>query len=249
MASSGAVSPVAAAGFWIGLLACLLLMLDGPAYRAHILGLGTALRIVIPAALFLGLIAVILSLSGIARSGSKGMALAGLVLGLIAAGIPATSINTARHSPIHDVSTDRGNPPKFVAVLPLRAEAKAANSTDYDTSTAEQQKQTYPDIGPLHLDVTPAEAFDRAAAAARAMKWEIVATDPAQGRIEAIATTFWFGFKDDIAVRISADGNGSRIDVRSLSRIGKSDVGANARRVRDYLAKVKAPRISETNRR
>jgi uncharacterized protein (DUF1499 family) len=249
MASSGAVSPVAAAGFWIGLLACLLLMLDGPAYRAHILGLGTALRIVIPAALFLGLIAVILSLLGIARSGSKGMALAGLVLGLIAAGIPATSINTARHSPIHDVSTDRGNPPKFVAVLPLRAEAKAANSTDYDARTAEQQKQTYPDIGPLHLDVTPAQAFERAAAAARAMKWEIVATDPAQGRIEATATTFWFGFKDDIAVRISADGNGSRIDVRSLSRIGKSDVGANARRVRDYLAKVKAPRISETNLR
>jgi uncharacterized protein (DUF1499 family) len=241
MASSGAVSPVAAAGFWIGLLACLLLMLDGPAYRAHVLGLGTALRIVIPAALFLGLIAVILSLLGIARSGSKGMALAGLVLGLIAAGIPATSINTARHSPIHDVSTDRVNPPKFVAVLPLRAEAKAANSTDYDAKTAEQQKQTYPDIGPLHLDVTPAEAFERAAAAARAMKWEIVATDPAEGRLEATATTFWFGFKDDIAVRISADGNGSRIDVRSLSRIGKSDVGANARRVRDYLAKVKAP--------
>ncbi|MGZ4895356.1 MAG: DUF1499 domain-containing protein, partial [Candidatus Angelobacter sp.] len=54
------------------------------------------------------------------------------------------------------------------------------------------------------------------------------------------ATTFWFGFKDDIVVRIAADGNGSRVDVRSLSRIGKSDVGANARRVRDYLAKVKA---------
>ncbi|MCU1256280.1 MAG: hypothetical protein JWM83_2579, partial [Candidatus Angelobacter sp.] len=59
MASSGAVSPVATAGFWIGLLACLLLMLDGPAYRAHILGLYAALRIVIPAALFLGLIAVV----------------------------------------------------------------------------------------------------------------------------------------------------------------------------------------------
>ncbi|MGZ4877228.1 MAG: DUF1499 domain-containing protein, partial [Candidatus Angelobacter sp.] len=89
-------------------------------------------------------------------------------------------------------------------------------------------------------DVPPAQAFDRAAAAAHGMKWEMVATDPAQGRIEATATTFWFGFKDDIVVRIAADGNGSRVDVRSLSRIGKSDVGANARRVRDYLAKVKA---------
>jgi len=241
MESSGTVSPVAMAGFWIGLLACLLLMLDGPAYRAHILDLGTALRIVIPAALFLGLIAVVLSLVGIARSGSKGMALAGLVLGLIAAAMPATSINTARHSPIHDVSTDRDNPPQFVAVLPLRAAAKAANSTDYDAKTAELQKETYPDIGPLHLDVPPAQAFDRAQNAAREMKWDVIITDPAQGRIEATATTFWFGFKDDIVVRIAADGTGSRVDVRSLSRIGKSDVGANAKRVREYLAKVKAP--------
>lgn len=240
MESSGTVSPVAMAGFWIGLLACLLLMLDGPAYRAHILGLATALRIVIPAALFLGLIAVILSLVGIARSGSKGMAVAGLVLGLIAAAMPATSINTARHSPIHDVSTDRDNPPQFVAVLPLRAAAKAANSTDYDAKTAELQKETYPDIGPLHLDVPPGQAFNRAAAAANAMKWDVIITDPAQGRIEATATTFWFGFKDDIVVRIASDGSGSRVDVRSLSRIGKSDVGANAKRVREYLTKVKA---------
>jgi uncharacterized protein (DUF1499 family) len=240
MESSGTVSPVAMAGFWIGLLACLLLMLDGPAYRAHILDLGTALRIVIPAALFLGLIAVVLSLVGIARSGSKGMALAGLVLGLIAAAMPATSINTARHSPIHDVSTDRDNPPQFVAVLPLRAAAKAANSTDYDAKTAELQKETYPDIVPLHLDAPPAQAFDRAQNAAREMKWDVIITDPAQGRIEATATTFWFGFKDDIVVRIAADGTGSRVDVRSLSRIGKSDVGANAKRVREYLAKVKA---------
>ena len=233
------VSPIALAGFWIGFVACLLLMLDGPAYRMHILALGVALR-VIPALLFLGLIAVVLSLIGLARPGSKGVALVGLVLGRIAAGMPINSINTARHSPIHDVSTDTANPPQFVAVLPLRATAKAANTTDYDAKTAQLQKETYPDIGPLHLDAPPAQAFDRALAAARGMRWEIVASDPAQGRIEATATTFWFGFKDDIVVRIAAEGSGSRLDVRSLSRIGKSDVGANARRIRDYLAKVKA---------
>jgi uncharacterized protein (DUF1499 family) len=72
------------------------------------------------------------------------------------------------------------------------------------------------------------------------MRWEIVSTDPMQGRIEATATTFWFGFKDDVVVRVTAAGNGSRVDVRSLSRTGQSDIGANARRVRDYLAKVKA---------
>jgi uncharacterized protein (DUF1499 family) len=239
MESSGTVSSLAVIGFWSGLLGCVVLMVDGPLYRAHLLGLGTALRIVIPAALFLGVIAVLLSVIGLVRSGSKGMAVAGLVLGVIAAGMPLKNINTARHSPIHDVSTDRDSPPQFVAVLPLRAAAKAANPTDYDAKTAELQKETYPDIGPLHLDVPPAQAFDRAHAAAEEMKWDIVATDPAQARIEATATTFWFGFKDDVVVRIAADGSGSRVDVRSLSRIGKSDVGANAKRVREYLAKVK----------
>jgi uncharacterized protein (DUF1499 family) len=234
------VSTAAVAGFWIGLLACLLLMIDGPLYRMHVLDLSIALRIVIPAVLVLGLIAVLLSLVGLTRPGSKGMALAGVVLGLIAAGMPAKSIYTAKNSPIHDVSTDIGNPPQFVAVLPLRAAAKAANSTDYDAKTAELQKQTYPDVGPLHLELPPAQAFDRALAAARGEGWEIVASDPAQGRVEATATTFWFSFKDDIVVRTAAEGNGSRIDVRSLSRIGKSDVGANARRIRAYLAKVKA---------
>ena len=233
------VSRIVLAGFWIGFVACVLLMLDGPAYRMHILRLGVALRI-IPAILLLGLIALVLSLIGLTRRGSKGVALAGLVLGVIAAGLPLNSINTARHSPIHDVSTDTVNPPQFAAVLPLRAAAKAANSTDYDARTAQLQKETYPDIGPLHLDAPPAQAFNRALAAARAMDWEIVASDPAQDRIEATATTFWFGFKDDIVVRIAAEGAGSRLDVRSLSRIGKSDVGANARRIRDYLAKVKA---------
>lgn len=234
------VSPAALAGFWIGLLACLLLMIDGPLYRAHIVSLYTALRIVIPTVLLLGIVALLLSLFGATRSGARAVPLAGVVLGLIAAGLPAMNINTAMHSPIHDVSTDTVNPPQFSAVLPLRAAAKATNSTDYDALTAQKQKETYPDIGPLHLDPPPAQAYDKALAAARDMGWEIVDSDPAQGRIEATATTFWFGFKDDIVVRLSPEGSGSCVDVRSLSRIGKSDVGANSRRVRAYLEKLKA---------
>lgn len=234
------LSPAAVAGFWIGLFACLLLMIDGPFYRMHVWGLSTALRIVVPAALVLGVISVLLSLVGFWRPGSRGIAIAGVVLGFIASAMPAMNFIIERHSPIHDVSTDTSSPPQFAAVLPLRAEDKDANPTDYDAQTAQLQKETYPDIGPLRLDLPPAQAFDRALAAARAMHWEIVATDPGQGRIEATTTTFWFGFKDDVVVRITAAGNGTRVDVRSLSRIGKSDVGSNARRVRDYLAKVKA---------
>jgi uncharacterized protein (DUF1499 family) len=71
------------------------------------------------------------------------------------------------------------------------------------------------------------------------MGWEIVAADPAAGRIEATATTLWFGFKDDIVVRVSAAEQGSRIDVRSVSRVGRSDVGTNAKRIREYLAKLR----------
>ena len=67
------------------------------------------------------------------------------------------------------------------------------------------------------------------------MRWDIVAADPAQGRIEATATTLLFGFKDDVAIRITPDGAGSRVDVRSLSRVGRSDFGTNAKRVRAYL--------------
>jgi uncharacterized protein (DUF1499 family) len=90
------------------------------------------------------------------------------------------------------------------------------------------------------LNVTPGRAFDRAVAAAKAMGWDIVASDPAGGRIEATDTTFWFGFKDDVVVRVTPQPAGSRVDVRSLSRVGGGDLGANAARIRAFLAAVKA---------
>jgi uncharacterized protein (DUF1499 family) len=70
------------------------------------------------------------------------------------------------------------------------------------------------------------------------MDWQIVSADTAAGRLEATATTRWFGFKDDVVVRIRPDATGSRVDVRSVSRVGKSDVGTNAARVRTFLARL-----------
>ena len=70
------------------------------------------------------------------------------------------------------------------------------------------------------------------------MGWQIVDANAREGRIEATATTFWFGFKDDVVVRIVPAPGGSRVDVRSVSRVGVSDVGANAKRVRDFLQKL-----------
>jgi uncharacterized protein (DUF1499 family) len=104
---------------------------------------------------------------------------------------------------------------------------------------AELQRKAYPDIRPLELPVPPQQAFSKALAAAEAMGWEIVAQDPAAGRIEAVATTLWFDFKDDVVIRVAEAGRGSRIDIRSKSRVGRSDIGTNARRIRAYLERLK----------
>jgi uncharacterized protein (DUF1499 family) len=166
-------------------------------------------------------------------------ALAGLLVGLAIIGVLLSWRQTAKRvPPIHDITTDTQNPPAFVAVLPLRA--NAANPAEYGgPEVAAQQREGYPDLGPMMLDIPRDQAFSRALEAAGEMGWQIVESSPADGRIEATDTTFWFGFKDDVVVRIAPDGQGSRIDVRSVSRVGRSDVGTNAKRIQKYLEKVK----------
>jgi len=158
-----------------------------------------------------------------------------IALGAVATLVPWLWMEQASRVPaIHDISTDTERPPQFVAVLPHRA--GAPNPAAYGgPEIAAKQRAAYPDVVPLRLELPPAEVFARALAAARVSGWEIVAADSAEGRIEATATTFWFGFKDDVVVRVTPDGGGSRVDVRSVSRVGQSDVGANAARIRAYL--------------
>jgi uncharacterized protein (DUF1499 family) len=131
------------------------------------------------------------------------------------------------------------DPPQLVATLPLRAGAE--NTAVYGgPKLAAEQKQGYPDIAPLALPVPPQAAFERAQRVAGDMGWQIVAADPAAGRLEATDTTAWFGFHDDIVVRIRPAGAGSRVDVRSVSRVGRSDIGTNAKRIRAFLARLAA---------
>jgi len=165
---------------------------------------------------------------------------AGLALSLLVAGPPLYYWRALDRVPrIHDISTDTDNPPRYVAVLPLRKGAE--NPTDYSADVAAQQKRAYPDIAPAMLDLPPAQAFARAERAARAMGWDIVSAAPADLRIEATDTTLLFGFKDDIVVRVTPSGNGSRVDLRSLSRVGKSDFGVNANRIRKFLRQLAGP--------
>jgi uncharacterized protein (DUF1499 family) len=237
----------AALGFGLAVLAALAAVAAGPGYRVGLWGLRPAFAILRYAA-YGGLAAAVVSAGALAlalaaRAASRPAFLAavtGLVLGAVVVYVPWSWRQTARRvPPIHDITTDTENPPEFRAVLPLRA--GAPNPAEYGgPEIAEQQRRAYPDIRPLVWDVPPDTAFERALAAARAAGWEIVAAEPDEGRIEATATTFWFGFKDDVVVRIAPANGGSRIDVRSVSRVGRSDVGTNARRIRDYLRRLRS---------
>ncbi len=173
------------------------------------------------------------------RANAVGTLLLSAALGLGTAYLPWQWSRQAQSvPPIHDISTDLADPPAFVAVLPHRA--NAPNPAVYGgPEVAAAQRTAYPDIQPLELAMPPAAAYARAFAAARAMGWEIVAAEPAAGRIEATATTRWFGFKDDVVVRVRGTSAGSRIDARSVSRVGRGDVGTNARRIRAYFAEIR----------
>jgi len=189
--------------------------------------------------LLLALVGASLSLVGGIKTGQWSIAAAGIIIGLIVVSVPSAVVLSARGTPpIHDITTDPDNPPAFVAILPLRA--GAANPSDYAGSeVAVQQRRAYPDIQPLVLRATAAEAFDRALAVVRDLGWEVVASDRSAGRIEAVDTTFWFGFKDDVVIRIAEIEGSARIDVRSKSRVGVGDVGTNARRVRTLLSRLR----------
>ena len=140
---------------------------------------------------------------------------------------------------IHDISTDLENPPQFEALLEMRK--GASNPPEHPgESVARIQRRKYPDIQPLLMQAPREQVFANALAVAKAMGWRIVSTDADRGRIEAVATTRLLRFKDDIVVRLSQPVEGVRVDVRSKSRIGRSDLGANARRIRDFLGLLRA---------
>ncbi len=227
-----------------GFIAAALVLAAGPANRFGVLDWMTALGLLkygVYAAAAAGVLAVlwlIFALVGRSKAGFGAM-LVGLVLAGGAAFVPINMQMTAAKLPfIHDITTDTANPPVFVALKDARA--AAPNGVDYNTAeNAEATQKGYPDLGPLITAVPPGAMFKRAEDTGRAMGWEIAAAVPEEGRIEATDTTMWWGFKDDIVIRIVAEGEGSRLDIRSMSRVGKSDLGKNAERIRKFLAAVK----------
>lgn len=223
----------------IVLLGTVLLLIAGPLYRIG-LALDTAYAVMRWGAYLgaAGLVAGAITAALAHRQQRRlqmALAIAGVVAGLIVVIVPFSWQRRIRTAPpIQDLTTDLDNPPAFVAIVPLRADAE--NPLERTPLVATQQRESYPDLTPVTVSLPPDRVFNRALDLIQRLGWETVGSDQAAGRIEATDTSTWFGFKDDVVVRVTPWGAGSRVDVRSVSRIRRNDGGEAARRIREFLA-------------
>ena len=228
--------------------AVVLLALAPLGWRAGWWHFRVSLLTLLPWAAYFGVAALIVSavtiVLGPSRVGWRGIAIAAaaFAIGALIAYVPWHYDQLRRTvPPIHDITTDAEHPPAFSAAIAALRTEEHDNATAYDGSKlAELQRQAYPDIAPLIVSLAPDAAFNRALDTARQMGWTIVAADDKSGEIEASDQSRWMGFTDDIVIRVAKADAGSRIDLRSSSRLGRSDFGVNAARVRAYLARLRA---------
>jgi len=240
---SGSVWPRRLGRFslYAALAAVLALVIAGPGHRFGIVDVMPGIRLAMVAgalavlALLVGVIAVIgiLRVPGQPALGSAVVAV--VIGGAIAVQLYGWYAAARSVPPIHDISTDLEDPPAFSAVAPLRADAPNPAAWAGEENAA-RQREAYADLDTLVVDATPADVVRRGTEIARAFGWEVVASEPDTGRLEATDTTFWFGFRDDIVLRARPEGGGTAVDVRSKSRVGVSDLGTNAKRIREFLA-------------
>lgn len=217
----------------------------GPAYRLGA-SLGSAFAIVRWAAV-VALCGAALSMGALwwarrkGRTGAAVFAGFGVLIGVLTAGVGYGWLRQAQAAPaaLHDVTTDLENPPSFEALAADRPHGTQTASSS--SAVASLQRRHYPDLAPVIVARPAAAVFERARLVAENQGWTIVASDPDAGRLEATDTTRWFGFTDDVVVRLTPWGAGTRVDMRSASRNGTADTGTNARRIRRFLAAVQAP--------
>jgi uncharacterized protein (DUF1499 family) len=193
-------------------------------------------------ALGLAGLSILVALAGFAaiwQNGLRGMSviLIALMLDVVILAYPGyLALQYRRLPPIHDITTDPIDPPRFEALARLRT-GDGTNSAVYaGLYSAEQQRTAYPDIEPVDLDVPVQRAYDVALALVHKRKWLVIDERAPQlprriGRIEAVARTPIMGFREDVSIRVTPDGEGSRVDIRSSSRYFEGDLGSNASRV------------------
>ncbi len=203
---------------------------------------GAALTLSFLAALLAGAAAAVIWRTG--RRGADQAAL-GLALSLALLAYPAYLTIAALPLPaINDVTTDFESPPSFMISAKAR-EARAGRAPPiWRAETGPQQKAAYPEVQPILVDLEPAQAYQLALRVAGDLGWRVVDSNPPNLRvdgvaqIEAVDRSLLFGFADDIAIRIRPLASQTRIDLRSSSRVGKHDFGANARRIDRFAAAV-----------
>lgn len=245
MAAQQPLSKIALTGFGFALLGTVMAVASGFGHRVGVWHFSTGFAVLKWGAV-IALAGLVVSLAGWyftrVRKTKRGgvLAMSGVVIAIATVTPPLYWMEMAKSVPrIHDITTDIQNPPEFVEILPLRQ--GAPNSATYGgAEIARLQKQAYPQIKPLEVSAPKPRVFNAALSVAHDLGWVVIADDADQGRIEATDTTFWFGFKDDVVIRITALANDTRVDVRSLSRVGLSDVGTNAKRISTFLNDLKA---------
>jgi uncharacterized protein (DUF1499 family) len=240
------VSPLARIGLSLGLVSVLVMAISPIGYRLGLWGTKIALIYLVGAGVIVAGIALLVSLFAALRGRSAAnnksfaISVAGIAVSVMTGLFPLSqAVRASRLPSIHDITTDTDHPPVFVALAEARR--AAPNGLDYKGGEiAAQQKQAYPSIMPLSSKLPADQLFALAEKTARASGWEVAAAASGEGRIEATATSALYGFKDDIIIRTTSEGAGSRLDMRSASRVGVSDIGANAGRIAGFLHRLKA---------
>ncbi|CAN6961697.1 MULTISPECIES: DUF1499 domain-containing protein [Psychrobacter] len=221
----------------VSLIAFLLVALPGPLYKYGIVDLGTAFT-GFKFGVFAGIAALILLVLQMIfkrKTVTLGSTVIALLLSAIAIAMPLSMMNKGKSvPPIHDISTDLINPPKFVAIAPLRADAP--NPVEYaGAEAAKQQRDAYPDLQTLTYTQSKSELVKATEQAINNLGWDLVNSDVDKGIVEATDSTMWFGFKDDVVVRVTDNGSERLLDIRSKSRVGGSDLGKNAERIHNFI--------------
>ena len=225
-------------GLRLAMIAPLVMLGAGGFYRLRFVDFQIAL-LALALGVLIAAVAALLGLGGAvlgARDGSANTkrAVAALVVALVALVVPLNTVRQGAGVPmIHDITTDLEDPPIFVEVP--RKRMSSDNSLDIDAEVLAAQKAYYTDIGPIMLPMAKSEAFVLVLEAVEASGWKIHAQKANLGYIEATASTPFFGFRDDVIIRVTEQSGAVRVDMRSASRVGLSDLGVNAGRIRDFM--------------
>jgi uncharacterized protein (DUF1499 family) len=238
-------SRVATLASHLGVAGVLALVLGPLAIQLGILGPFVGFRLFLLGGLC-GLLALVLGMIGLWRTRAttgregRGRALRGALLGAAILALIAGAAGSGRSVPaINDITTDPDDPPVFTHAGQIPD--NAGRDLSYPPDFAARQRAGYPQLGPIKLAAPPSDAFQQSLRAAEALGWQVTASDPESGTLEATQTSRIFRFVDDISVRVRPDGTGSVIDVRSKSRVGRGDMGANAKRIQAFREKLTPP--------